>query len=174
MWQVPNVIVKFLYISTNQPATNCDLFQYFVQTQVWVWCNCWVCRFFSVNLVLVTTLSLLVILSDSVLLSEKCAMAKALLHHPKPSNKIVLPHIPLLTDDVSLVDLSGKYFLDTTSAPECRPWILYRKPNVLAKSGDCITAHNFVKNLNVAIDGSEHAFNLLTTFNTGNVTQRKK
>jgi len=36
-------------------------------------------------------------------------MAKALLHHPKQSNKIVLPHIPLLTDDVSLVDLAGKY-----------------------------------------------------------------
>jgi len=31
-----------------------------------------------------------------------------------------------------------------------------------------------VKNLNVANDGSEHAFNLLTTFNTGKVTQRKK
>jgi len=32
-------------------------------------------------------------------------MAKALLHHPKQSNKIVLQHIPFLTDDVSLVDL---------------------------------------------------------------------
>jgi len=35
-------------------------------------------------------------------------MAKALLHHPKQSNKIVLLHIPLLTDDVSLVDLAGE------------------------------------------------------------------
>jgi len=42
------------------------------------------------------------------------------------------------------------------------------------KNSGCITAHNFVKNLNVANDGSEHAFNLLTTFNTGKVTQRKK
>jgi len=50
-------------------------------------------------------------------------MAKALLHHPKQSNKIALQHMPFLTD-VSLVDLAGKYFLDTTSAPECRPWLL--------------------------------------------------
>jgi len=51
-------------------------------------------------------------------------MAKALLRHPKQSSKIVLQHIPLLTDDVSLVDLAGKYFLVTTSALECRPWLL--------------------------------------------------
>jgi len=38
----------------------------------------------------------------------------------------------------------------------------------------CITAHNFVKDRNVANYASEHAFNLLTTFNTGKVTQRKK
>jgi len=42
------------------------------------------------------------------------------------------------------------------------------------KNNSGIAAHNFVKNLNVANDGSEHAFNLLTTFNTGKVTQRKK
>jgi len=60
-------------------------------------------------------------------------MAKVLLHHPKQSNKIVLPHIPLLTDVVSLIDLAGKYFLDTTSALECRLLLLYRRPNVLAK-----------------------------------------
>jgi len=40
-------------------------------------------------------------------------MAKALLHHSKQSNTIVMQHIPLLTDDVSLVDLARKHFLDT-------------------------------------------------------------
>jgi len=42
------------------------------------------------------------------------------------------------------------------------------------KNSGCITAHNCVKNLNVANDASEHALNLLTTFNTVKVTQRKK
>jgi len=42
------------------------------------------------------------------------------------------------------------------------------------QNDNCITAHNFVKNLNVTNDSSEHAFNLLTTFNMGKVTQRKK
>jgi len=42
------------------------------------------------------------------------------------------------------------------------------------KNSGCITAHNFVKNLNVANDVSEHALNLLTTFNMGKVTQREK
>jgi len=59
-------------------------------------------------------------------------MAEALPHHPKQSNKIVLQNIPLLTDNVSLVDLAGKYFLDTTSAPECRPQLFQKKPNILA------------------------------------------
>jgi len=39
------------------------------------------------------------------------------------------------------------------------------------QNSGCITAHNFVKNLNVANDVSEHAFNLLTTFNMGKVKQ---
>ena len=42
------------------------------------------------------------------------------------------------------------------------------------QNSGCITAHNFVKNLNVANDASEHAFNLLTAFNTGKVTQKRK
>jgi len=101
-------------------------------------------------------------------------MAKALLHHPKQSNKIVLQDIPLLTDDVSLVDLAGKYFLDTTSALECSHGFCKRDLMSWQKNSGCITAHNFVKNLSVANDASEHAFNLLTTFNMGKVTQRKK
>jgi len=35
-------------------------------------------------------------------------MAKALMHYPKQSNKIVLQQMPFLTDTVSLVDLVGK------------------------------------------------------------------
>jgi len=35
-------------------------------------------------------------------------MAKDTLHHPNQSNKIVLQQMPLLIDNVSLVDLVGK------------------------------------------------------------------
>jgi len=35
-------------------------------------------------------------------------MAKALMHYPKQSNKIVLQQMLFLTDIVSLVDLVGK------------------------------------------------------------------
>jgi len=42
------------------------------------------------------------------------------------------------------------------------------------QNSGCITAHNFVKNLNVATDASEHAFNLLTAFNTRKITQKRK
>jgi len=59
-------------------------------------------------------------------------MAKALLHHSKQSNKIVLQQMPLLTNNVSLVDLVGKIHIDTTSAPECRPWLFKSRPIVLA------------------------------------------
>ena len=41
------------------------------------------------------------------------------------------------------------------------------------QNSGCITAHSFVKNLNVANDASEHAFNLLTTFNMGKLHKEK-
>jgi len=101
-------------------------------------------------------------------------MAKALLCHPKQSNKIVLQQMPLLTDNVSLVDFFGKY-----------SWTLFQLLNVdngfskadlmfQQQNSGCITTHNFVKNQNVASDASEHALNLLTVFNTGKVAQTRK
>jgi len=101
-------------------------------------------------------------------------MAKELLHHPKQSNNIILQHIPLRTTMFHLLIL-----LKNIS------WILIQLLNVdhgffkgdlipWQQNCGCITAHNFVNNLNVANDVSEHAFNLLTTFNMGKVTQRKK
>ena len=46
-------------------------------------------------------------------------------------------------------------------------------PTFWQQNSGCITAENFAKNLNVANDASEQALNLLTTFNTRKVTQRK-
>jgi len=66
--------------------------------------------------------------------------------------------MPLKTDNVSLVDLVTK--------DSWTPFQLlnvdhgFLKPGLMSwqQNSGCITAHNFVKNLSVANDASEHAF----------------
>jgi len=57
-------------------------------------------------------------------------MAKTLLHHPKPSTKIILQQMPLLTECFTCWSC-WKIFLDTTSAPERRPWLFKSRHKVL-------------------------------------------
>jgi len=81
-------------------------------------------------------------------------VAKALLHHPKQSNKIVLQQMPLMTDNVDLVGKDSWTLLQLLNADHG-----FLKAGLMSwqQNSGCITAHNFVKNLNVASDASEHA-----------------
>jgi len=47
-------------------------------------------------------------------------------------------------------------------------------PKYWQQNNGCITAHNFVKNLNAANDASARVLGLLTAFNIGKVTRSKK
>jgi len=76
--------------------------------------------------------------------------------------------------NVSLVDLAGKYFWTLLQLLNVDHGFLNTDPKSWQQNSSHITAHIFLKNLNAANDASEHALNQLTTFNTGNVTQRRK
>jgi len=78
-------------------------------------------------------------------------MVKAFLHHPKQSNKIVLQQIPLLTDNmfhllILLEKIPGHYF-------SC--WM-----QTMQQNSGYVTAHNFVKNLNVVNEASDVSLHL--------------
>ena len=99
--------------------------------------------------------SLLVIFSDSVPLSEKWAIAKALHHHPQQSNEIDAQQMLLLTE-YSLVDLAGKYSWTLLQLLNVDDGFLKADPKSWQQNSGCITAHIFLKNLNAANDASEH------------------
>ena len=97
-------------------------------------------------------------------------MVKALLHHPKQSDKIVLLHIDLLSDNVSLVDFAGECSWTLLQLLNVDHGFLKADPKSWQQNSGHITAHIFLKNLNVANDALEHALNQLTAFNMGKVT----
>jgi len=101
-------------------------------------------------------------------------MAEAFLCHPKQSNKIVQQHMPLLTDNVSLVNVVGKDFWTLLQILNVDHDFSNAGPKSLQQNSGYITAHNFVKNLNVVNDVSECAVGRLTAFNMGNTTRSRK
>jgi len=102
-------------------------------------------------------------------------MAKALLRNPKQSHKIVLQQMPLLTmfHLLKLLEKIPSHYFSSWMSTMAFQKQTQSLDNKIVLSV-CISAHNFVKNLNVANDVSERALGLPTMFKTRNVTSSRK